>query len=303
MDKVSSRHVSWIDLEQPTEEKIGDLVHRYSIHPLVAQELLTATYRPKLEDYDDHLYLVLHFPVCDKKTTATLSREIDFVIFPYTLITVHYEDIPHLDDFQQFLAGHEAVRERKFGRSSGQLLYQIIKQLFAASRDELRVLEKRIDAVQEKVFSGNERSALQEISGLRRDILNFQKALKPQETVLKSLAEHGKKFFGPDASPYFNDILGEYTQLWNIVEDLRATLNVIYETNVSLLSVSVNEAVRFLTAVSFILLPLQVVINLFGMNITNIPLAHHPNAFWILLALNGVVGIIILQWLRQKDWL
>ncbi|MSR75994.1 MAG: hypothetical protein EXS68_00165 [Candidatus Ryanbacteria bacterium] len=303
MDKVSSRHVSWIDLEQPTEEKIADLSRRHNIHALVAQELLVATYRPKVEEYDDHLYLVLHFPVFDKKTTATLSREIDFVIFPYTLITVHYEDIPQLDNFQQFLAGHEAVRERKFGRSSGQLLYQIIKQLFSVSREELQALEKKIDAVQEKVFNGNERSALQEVAGLRRDILNFQKALKPQETVLKSLAEHGKKFFGPDAAPYFNDILGEYTQLWNIVEDLRSTLDVIHETNVSLLSVGINETVKFLTAVSFILLPMQVIINIFGMNINDIPLAHHPNAFWILLALNALVGIIILQWLRHKDWL
>ncbi|MEK7650077.1 MAG: magnesium transporter CorA family protein [Patescibacteria group bacterium] len=303
MDKVSSRHVSWIDLEQPTEEKIADLARKHGIHPLVAQELLIATYRPKLEDYDDHLYLVLHFPVFDKKTHTTLSREIDFVIFPYTLITMHYEDIPQLDNFQQFLAGHEAIRERKFGRSSGQLLYQIIKQLFSVSRDELGVLESKINAVQDKVFNGNERAALQEISGLRRDILNFQKALKPQETVLRSLAEHGKKFFGSDSAPYFNDILGEYTQLWNIVEDLRATLDVIYETNVSLLSASVNETVRFLTVVSFILLPMQVIINIFGMNINNIPLASHPNAFWILLATNSVVGIIILQWLRNKNWL
>jgi len=303
MDKVSSRHVSWIDLEQPTEEKVADLARKHGIHPLVAQELLIATYRPKLEDYEDHLYLVLHFPVFDKKTSSTLSREIDFIIFPYTLVTAHYEDIPQLDNFQQFLAGHEAVRERKFGRSSGQLLYQIIKQLFSVSHDELSTLETKVSAVEEKVFNGNERAALQEISGLRRDLLNFQKALKPQETVLKSLAEHGKKFFGPDAAPYFNDILGEYTQLWNIVEDLRATLDVIYETNVSLLSASVNETVRFLTVVSFILLPMQVIINIFGMNINNIPLAGHPNAFWILLAMNTVVGIIILQWLRLKKWL
>ncbi len=303
MDKVSSRHVSWIDLEYPTEEKISDITRRHSIHPLVVQELLVATYRPKVEDYDDHLFLVLHFPVFDKKTSAILSREIDFVIFPYTLITVHYDDIPQLDDFQQFLAGHEAVRERKFGRSSGQLIYHIIKQLFSVSRDELQALEKKIDAVQEKVFSGNERAALQEISGLRRDILNFQKALKPQESVLKSLADHGKKFFGPDSSPYFNDILGEYTQLWNIVEDLRATLDVVYETNVSLLSVNVNETVRFLTAISFIFLPLQIIINIFGMNISYIPISHNPNAFWILIAINAVVGIIILQWLKNKDWL
>ena len=303
MDKVSSRHVSWIDIERPTEEKIADLVRRHNIHPLVAQELLVATYRPKIEDYDDHLYLVLHFPVFDKKTTATLSREIDFVIFPHTLLTTHYEDIPQLDDFQQFLAGHEAVRERKFGRSSGQLLYQIIKQLFSVSREELKALEKKIDAAQEKVFNGNERAALQGIAGLRRDILNFQKALKPQEATLKSLAEHGKRFFGPDATHYFNDIFCEYTQLWNIVEDLRATLDVVYETNVSLLSVSVNETVKFLTAVSFILLPLQVIINIFGMNIDTIPLARHPSAFWILIAINAVIGIIILQWLRHKDWL
>ncbi len=303
MDKVSSRHVAWIDIESPDEQKIADLVQRYGIHPLAAQELLVTTYRPKLEDFDDHLYLVLHFPLFDRKTHATRSREVDFVIFPYTLITVHYEDVPQLDQFQEFLGGHEAIRERTFGRSSGKLLYHIIGQLFTVSKKELEEIEDKIEIVQERVFSGKEKEVLADIAFLRRDLLSFQRALKPQQAVLASLAEYGKRFFGDESVPYFHDINGEYQQVWNVVQDLRETLDVIYETNISLLSANTNEAMKVLTAVSFIFLPLQVILNVFGMNIDKLPLADNPDAFWVITGINFFVAVIIATYLRRRKWL
>jgi len=303
MDKVSSRHVVWIDVENPDEKRVADLASKYGIHQLAAQELLVATYRPKLEDFDDHLFLVLHFPVFDPKTRATRSRGIDFVIFPYTLITAHYEDVPQLDDYQQFLGGHEAIRERAFGHSSGKLLYHIIGQLFTISKKELETIEDKIEALQDRVFSGQENAVLSEISLLRRDILNFQRALKPQQAVLGSLAEYGKRFFGNDAVPYFHDINGEYQQVWNVVQDLRETLDVLYDTSISLLSANTNEAMKVLTAFSVIFLPLQVLLNIFGINIDLIPLAHDPNAFWIITGINLFVAFITAAYLKRRKWL
>ncbi len=303
MDKVSSRHVAWIDIESPNERSIADLASKYGIHPLAAQELLVATYRPKLEDYEDHLYLVLHFPLFDKKTRATLSREIDFIIFPYTLITVHYEDMPQLDDFQQFLGGHEAVRERTFGHSSGKLLYHIIGQLFSVSKKELDHIESKIEGVQEAIFNGNERRVLREVALLRRDLLNFQKALKPQQAILNSLTEYGKRFFGDEAVPYLHDINGEYQQVWNAVQDLRETLDVLYETTISLLSATTNEAMKVLTAFSVVFLPLQVILNVFGMNIENLPLSNEPNAFWVITGFNLFVALAIATYLKRRKWL
>lgn len=302
MDKVASRHVTWIDIENPTEKDISGLIKKFPIHPLAVQEILSITYRPKLEDFDDHLYLVLHFPVFDPKTNATVSREIDFVIFPYNLITAHYDDIPQLDGFQQLLATHEALRERKFGSSSGQLLYNIISQLFSVSLKELDKIEDRIDIVQDKVFSGKEKETLQDIAHLRRDLLNFQKALKPQQAILNSLAEHGRHFFGQDILPYFNDIKGEYIQVWNSVEDLRETLDVIYETNVSLLSANTNDATKILTAFAAVLLPATLIVNIFGMNIDNIPFASNPHAFWIALGIISIFSLVIYVYFKNKKW-
>src|SRR3989344_1873220 len=137
MEKVASRHVTWVDVENPTEAEIQMLSRKHMIHPLAARDMQVAAYRPKLERYDEHLYLVLHFPVFDPKASSSKSREIDFLIFPFNLITVHFEPIPQLDDFQRLLAEHEAVRERTFGFSSGHILHNIINQLFLVSRQDL----------------------------------------------------------------------------------------------------------------------------------------------------------------------
>lgn len=302
MEKVSSRHVTWMDIENPSEQQVKTLSQKFPIHALVAQELQTATYRPKLEDFEDHLYLVLHFPIFDIKSGATVSREIDFIIFPYNLITAHYQEIPQLTSFQELLAGHEALRERTFGTSTGKLLYHIINQLFLVSLQELDKIEERVDGIQEKVFGGFELVTLHEIAQLRRDLLNFQKALKPQQTVLASLADHSKHFFGPEALPYFNDIKGEYTQVWNSVEDLRQTLDVLYDTNISLLSTNTNEVMKILTLSAAILLPATLIINVFGMNVNGIPLDHNPNAFWIVVGTIVFISSMTFAFFKKKKW-
>ena len=303
MDKVSSRHVSWIDIENPTDAEVADLSRKYSIHMLVGKELLATTYRPKLERYDGHLYLVLHFPVFDAVNNATSSREIDFIIFPYNLFTIHYDAIPQLDNFQQLLAGHEAIRERDFGSSAVHLLHSIISRLFLISQKELDTIADKISSIQNKIFNGQEKTVLRDIALLRRDILSFRKALKPQQAVLDSLAEHGKHFFGPEAAPYFNDIRGAYTQAWNSVEDLQETLDVLYDTNISLLAANTNEVTKILTAFASILLPVQVILFFFGTNIDTLPLVHDANAAWIIAGLSFFVSLIIYQFFRQKKWI
>ncbi|MDA1334628.1 MAG: magnesium transporter CorA family protein [bacterium] len=304
MDKVSSRHVSWIDLEKPTEDDITSLTKKHNIHPLVAQELLVATYRPKVENYDDHLYLVLHFPIFDEKKHATLTREIDFIIFPYSIVTVHYGDVDQLDDFQQFLAGHEAIRERSFGFSSGHLLYSIISRLFAVSLKELDVLESKIKETEAKVFGAKaDQKVLRDIALMKRDILSYRKALKPQEVVLESLSVHGTKFFGAEVEPYFNDIKGEYIQLRNSVEDFQEILDVLYDTNASLLDASSNNVMKILTVMTSLLLPATLVGTIYGMNFGAIPFTNTENGFWVVMGLM-VFMILGTYWIfKTRKWL
>lgn len=302
MDKVSSRHVTWVDVENPTSEQLFTLTQKYMIHPLAGQEILIATYRPKLEEYDEHLYLVLHFPVYDPKVKSTLRREIDFIIFPYNLITIHYEAIPQLDDFQELLAGHEALRERTFGFSSAHLLYHIISRLYAVLRQELDTIEIKTKEIEEKVFGGHEYQVLKDIAFVRRDIINFQKALKPQQTVLDSLAEHGKKFFGNEVTPYFNDIKGEYAQVWNSVESLREALDTLYETNISLLSANTNEIMKTLTVFTVMVMPVSLISFIYSMDIEWIPLRRYPNAFLILTGIMIFISLLIYRFFKNKRW-
>lgn len=306
MDKVSSNHVTWIDVENPTSDQLFDLSKKYMIHPLVTQELIVPTYRPKVETYDEHLYLVLHFPICDAERGICLSREIDFIIFPYNLITVHYEPIPQIDDFQKLLAEHGAFRERVFGFSSGHLLYQIINLMFTISRKELDGIEKRIIDIEEQVFTDLEtieEEALRNIAVVRRDLLNFQKALKPQEVILNTLSEHGKQFFGNTMTTQFNDIKASYFQVRNTVDHLWETLDTLYDTNISLLSANTNEIIKTLTLFTVILMPLSLLTFIYSMDIPWIPLRQSPYAFWALIGLMLLISGGMYQFFKQKRWL
>jgi len=299
MDIVSSRHVTWTDAENPTEDHIRSLQKKHPIHPLVLHELQAVTYRPKIEEYDDHLFLVLHFPVFDERERATRSRELDFVIFPYHLITVHYDPLPQLGEFQEMLGGHEAIRERRFGINSSILLHSIVSHLFRLSLDELESIDQKVRKIEKIVFDKEMSGVLTDIAEVRRDILSFRKALKPQGRVLESLAERGKKFFGADFAPYFNDIRTEYIQLWNEVEDLQENLDVLYETHVSLVSLNSNEVMKTLTIMASLLLPATLIASIYGMNVKNAPL----HGFWSIVGLITVAVFVIYRYFKHRRWL
>ena len=303
MDRVSSRHVTWTDIENPTEEEIGAMTKRLLIHPLAAQEMRVVTYRPKVEQYEEHLYLVLHFPVFEPSADFSISREIDFIIFPYNLITVHYDPVPQLDDFLELLASHEAIRERKFGTSAVQLLHNIISLLFTVSRKDFDNLEGRVRRLEEKVFSDQQESALRDIAVMKRDILNFQKALKPQRAVLESLELHGTQLFGLDTKPYFNDIKGEYVQLWDSVENLREILETLYDTNLSLLSATTNRIMKTLTIFTVILMPLSFIAFIYSMDIPWVPGRQNVNAFWVITCSMILISFGIWRIFKSHKWL
>jgi magnesium transporter len=303
MNVVKSRHVSWVDIENPIETDVIEIAKKHAIHPLVQQELLVATYRPKLEEYEDHLYLVLHFPVFDKKKKTTLSRELDFIIFPYNLLTVHYEDIPQLDAFHEFLAGHEAVRERSFGVNSGHLLYTIVSRLFLISQKELNTIEDRVQQLENQVFARTMHEALEDIAEVKHDILSFRKSLKPQQVVLDSLAARGTRFFGPEISTYLNDIKTEYIQLWNSVEDLQEMVDIIYETHASIVSANTNQVMKVLTVMAALLLPATLIGTIYGMNFRDIPFTQAPNGFWTVIGLMVITVFAIYRYFKYRKWL
>ncbi len=301
MVTLYGKNFVWMHLSRPSEEDILELAQNKDLHPLVADELVHPTFRPKVEHHDSHLYLILHVPKFDARDSSH-GAEIDIVIGKDFFITTQYARVPALEEFIR-VCETDKRRAKQYMTNTGELLYHLLSHVFANALQELEVLDKRITEMETKLFRDRRREFVEEISLLRREILDFRRTVQPQLSVLQSLEEEGKTFFGKHMRLYLSRIIGDYLRVWHILENHKETIEALRETNESLISLRTTEITKNLTIMAFITFPLTLLASLFGMNTVTFPIVGRPNDFWIIIGimLAGIVGMFV--FFRWKKWI
>ncbi len=299
MQELKIKSVNWISIDKPTEADIVELSQKFpQIHPIVLEDLVTPTIRSRVENYDHHLYMVLHFPNLQERQNKVVAQEIDFILMEDTMITVQYGPIDLIHRFRKRCESDSAFADRA-GKSPIHLLYYLLLEFFALCLKELDRIQEEIDLIEEHAFSRQEKKILGSISLLKRNILDFRRAIKPQQLTLESLHIQATELYGAKTKPFLNDLVGEYLKVWSLLENHKETLDALYDTNHSLLAFRTNEIMRVFTILAFISFIPTVTANIYGMSIEHIPLLHHPYAFEIILGFMAVTTLlvyVVLKW-------
>lgn len=293
--------VTWVDCISPSPSEVKALMHEFSLHPLVAEELLSPSPKSKAERYDDSLYLILHFPAL-RSLGRRPKQEIDFCIGKHFLITVRYEAIDPLHAFAQ---GFEIERVLKHGEPivhGGHLFASMMRTLYRALQNECDTVSRQLGEIEERIFSGNERSMVVEISEAGRTIHDFRICLAPHQEILDSLSPIAERLFGHEFSYYLRGVSSECRRVEHALANLRDSLLELRETNNSLLSTKQNEVMKTLTVLAFVFLPLSFIATVLGMSIP-IPLAPVHNGFWIILGLMALIAGSFFLYFKRKGWL
>ena len=301
MKKIETQKLTWIDFTEPSADELL-MLKKMKIHPLALEEFSTPSARPKASLYGDCLYLTLHIPLFDKENRRTFPSELDIVLTKNCLITGHDQDIYQLRDFFDKIKRSKKTQEKYMSQSPGYLLYYLIETLLESCFPKIDHINKNLDSVEEEIFKGNEREMVHEISFVKRDILNFRRTLKPQKSVLESLARDNYPLLEPELRPYYQDLIGTNIRVWSALENAKETVESLEETNDALLSNKLNTTMKVLTIFSAILLPMSVVSSILSMSM-NVPLAHQPFGFWFWLAVMVLISLITVLILRLKKWI
>lgn len=304
MNKISHKGLTWIDIEKPNANDILFLKEKFNLHPLVLQEFTSPSQRPRAEEFDNCLYVVMHIPLFDRKTRVTVSGELDIVITKDHLITTHMgENIP-LKAVQKEFREDEATIHAAMSSSSGFLLYFILEKLLSFCFPKIDHINERLNEIEKKIFNGQEKEMVKETSIVKRDILAFRRTLKPQRSILESLVQKHYNLLEDELNKYLQDLIGTNIRVWNALENTKEVIKSLEETNNSLLSYKINEAMRFLAAVSLITFALSVTVGIFGMApFQNFSAAQNKDTFWLVILFMGLVATALLLLFRRKKWL
>ena len=303
MQIIKHNNLTWIDINNPTPKDIEYLKDNFHFDQFILDELFVPTVRPKVEEYNHYLFMVLHFPIFIPRKKRTFSREIDFIITKDAIITAHYAAIEPLQVLFDSCSLSGANKEKAFGKNTGNLLYKIIEALFEFSFRELNHIQQKIDEVEEEISRNPDATIIEDIAIVRRDVANFIRTVRPQKTIFNSLAIRGSRFFGEQMEPYITDMLGDYARVMDALENHKEIIEALHDTHESLLTTRTNEIMKTLTILALTVFPLTLIAAIFSMNTQIMPIVGQPNDFWIILGIMLASTIGIFSYFKMKKWL
>lgn len=302
MKTVKFNGTTWIDFENPGADDVLYLQENFDIHPLAIEEFVTPTIRPKATQYANCLFLTVHIPLFDVRERSTYPGELDIVITKNHLITGHTHKIYQLEEFFRKLVESQGKRRFYMNETPSHLLYHLLEILLDSCFPRLDHITKNLDRIEEEVFNGNEKEMVREISIVKRDILNFRRTMKPQRSILDSLAQKDSFLIPEDLRPYFQDLVGTNIRIWNTLESAKETIESLEDTNNSLLSNKLNLTMKVLTIFSAVMLPMTVYSNILAMS-ADIPFGKNPYGFWIHISIMLLLSFLTITIFKIKKWL
>ena len=299
---VEHNGVRWIDIAPPTTASIDFLRDEFAFHPLALEDITSRVQRPKLDVYDDFLFLVMHFPVHDKSRRITTANEVDVFVGPDFVVTVHDGGLKPLA--RMFASATESgeTRAALLGEGSGRLLYFVVDRLVDYCFPIVDRFAERVDALQGAIFEQSGLATVQEMSVLRADLIALRRVIKPQLGLVAQLEHRDLPYVADDTEVYFGDVADHLARIWDVLEDQRDVLEGLSATFDSLATHRLNEVIKALTIISVLLLPMTVITGLFGMNVP-LPLQGSRYSLSAVIALMVVTVIAMVLLFRRRRWI
>jgi magnesium transporter len=300
---VETRALRWVNIDEPRLADRMWLGENFGFHELDLEDVASHNQRPKVDEYEEYLFLVMQFPRFDKERGRLHAAELDIFVGPDYVITLPNEEILPLPALFERTRTREEVREELMSKGSGYLLYEILDRCVDASFPMLGQLGRKLRRLEDDIFEGNRSSEIvREISNAKQEIINFRAVIRPQRAVFRALERAKQRYLTEDLDIYFDDLTDASERIWDVLENFMEIANGLESTNESVLSHRLNDGLRVLTAVSVILLPLTLVASVFGMNV-HFPGEGSPLAFWtIMVVMLTILGGMVL-FFRRRGWL
>jgi magnesium transporter len=306
--EVEAAGLTWVHLDRPDEAAVSALAERFGWHELDVEDVLSKRQRPKIDEYPDYLFVVLHFPFYDKNVQRLNGAELDAFLGPDYVVTL--PNVPLLPVTRLFTRCREdeAFRTELFANGSGRLLYEILDDLFDYCFPILDKIGHKLDSIEDDVFEGRSSEAVvRDISNVKQEIISYRKIMKPERPSLRLLERKMDHFMPEHLELYFDDLVDASERIWDLLDNYKEVVEALESTNEQVLSHRFNDVLRILTVFSIVFLPATLIASIWGMNV-GLPGGGEPATashleFWLILVSSAVIIVAMLGWFRWKRWL
>jgi magnesium transporter len=290
--------VRWIDVCSQDEVGMKLLADRFALHPLTAEDCLHVDQRPKLEEYGEYLFVVMHgFNQKDDDPSEIEPLELHAFLGRGYLITVHEKPIAPLDTVWQRVA-----KEAALGRFGADFIYYLVADAIVdANFPIIDCLSDQLDALEDSVLDRHTREDLARIFELKRAFVLMRRILSPERDVFAVLSKRGDPRVSEKAALYFRDVYDHLTRLHESIDAGRDILGNALDAYLSMVSNRTNEIMKRLTLLSAVFLPLTFVTGFFGQNFEHLPF-HSDLFMFTMIAACVMIPSGMLLWFKHSGW-
>ncbi|KAF9133191.1 magnesium/cobalt transporter CorA [Paenibacillus cellulositrophicus] len=282
----------WIDADVDDLEELQPL---FSLHDLAVEDCLSEEeQRPKIEIYENHYFIVVNSIRFDDE--EIFLRALNVFLGRHFIITVTKQKINELRTLKPILWEQEVSGPDRFLY----LLIDLVVDNYFVVGDRI---EAKIEKLEEDILMHTKKSHLNEIIGLRSEILWLKKVLGPQKDVINTLNKKDLRLIDDQLQKYFSDIYENAVKISETFDTYRDLMSNLREAYQSSIANRANEIMRVFTAMTVIFMPLTIITGIYGMNFDNIPEIHWKYGYFMILGIMLVLGLGMVVIFKKKDWI
>lgn len=304
IETINFENVKWLHILNPSEDDFDFLLKEYEFHPLDIEDCRSVNQRPKIDEYDDYYFLILHFPFFDKANKFVRVKEVKIFWGKDYIVTIGRSHWVVKNLFKDLQKKHELGSDdlSEIVESSDTLLYNILDRLMVETYTLILRIGTEVDGINYDIFSKKSEKVIEQLSITRKNIISLNTTFKPQVRVFHKFESGGIKGYEEDMEDYWGNILDQYQKMFDLVEDYGELIEGLSHTFDSLQTNKTNEIMRILTFISTIMLPLSVISGIYGMNVA-LPFMHNGWVFGGIIALMVIVVVGFIFYFKRKRWL
>jgi magnesium transporter len=295
----SKDSLTWIHLIGITDnEQLHHLLETFNIHELAMEDILSRKQRPKIENYGHYLFVAAR--VFTYKKLKLQYNQIYIIIGQNYIITFQFEPLGLLEVIREYIQhNYRDIYKKGIDFLAYSLLDRIVDDYFVTV-DEF---DNRVEGLDKQLFSNNNKNLLVSIHQLKRDAINLRRTLSPIRDIVGRIVHNEFPLFSKDIHVYLLDVYDHTQQLMETLDSARDTVMGMMDVHLSYQSNHLNEQMRMLTVFTIIVMPLNVLTGIYGMNFDNMPELHWHYSYYVVLGLMVTIIITLLTYFYRRHWL
>lgn len=312
LETIQGNGFTWTDIQNPDRAEIEKLGQMYNFNSLNLDDSISKIQLAKIDNYDDHSFVILHFPPLALKRGMSKFNQLAVFIGKDYLITIHYGELKPLVEMVAQCKENSQYRNELLGKSSGFLLYKIVDVLVDDLLHTLRRIVENLDEIEDDVFDEN-KSTPKKISLLRREITILRRIVHPLRKTVLETSKNTQRFSNPDDDLviHFDDVIDHIDKVAETLDEAKETMEIYKDTDFMLSTEKSNKILAVLTIIFTLTIPPAVVAAIYGMNV-NLPGGIQTGSwtFWgeyttfiVMMIFSFVPALIMYTYFYKKKWL